>query len=747
MKLKKILKKTKHRYLLIGSTNTGKTSLLHASKLEFIFKAANIYHHVQPESWWVTPKTAFLDVPGRYLANQLLKKRRPKITGLIVTVSITELLKQDQAAYHQLALEKLYQRLAELPSYITHTLPCYIIVTKCDLLPGFIEFFAESSIEEYNQVWRMTELSCSSEDLYHVFPSRFNHLLHLLNQQLIWRMHQADHVDTAAEIKDFPLQMEKIKAPLFSFTKNCMNSAVLRLQGIYFTSTFPYPHFVRQLFNIELNNNINNNFNYLYNHKFLVATTGAILAACVSAWMLTKDMRQNLNEIHFIEKSFSNYQLSIAHPALIQKRLLALNNLLNTLSQHQASPKIKKLYDRSLQTLLMPEIKNYLENYLQKSINKNLDLVYAALTAYLMLGNKDYFESTFVLHTISSILPSKITSKEKLYLMRHLQQALAQLPTENKNENKKQFFLLNISLIKETRDFLSSLTGFQLGYLILKNTNIEQIPIEKYLSTIDPKKAVFVVKASEYLPQIFTAQMFNTMFSHSAKTAAEQAIAGNWILGDDFKAEPNSEIVTGLTQQLQNIYVNHYIEKWKNLLSNFQLLPVHQLVEVDNLIANMIGTASPLLAFLKFVHDNTAFLSLYGLEKESPFLLLNTLMTEGSHSPVLQDIFAVLFSLHQTLQGVLSAKDQQKAAYDFISQNMRHNEIDIFVKVRIAANKSPAPMNAWLLEIADEAWRLLAIKANAYIDFSLHNTVKHYPLILKEGNSYVENGKNNLSRR
>ena len=109
--------------------------------------------------WWFTDEAVFLDTAGRYTTQDsdaesdsvgwreflaLLKKyraRRP-LNGVMVTVSAQDLLTLDPAG-REAHVEAARNRLAELHHELQIQLPVYVLVTKCDLVDGFAEYFED----------------------------------------------------------------------------------------------------------------------------------------------------------------------------------------------------------------------------------------------------------------------------------------------------------------------------------------------------------------------------------------------------------------------------------------------------------------------------------------------------------------------------------------------------------------------------------------------------------------------------
>lgn len=228
-------------FLILGASESGKTSLLLNSQIKYILdkkiKRDSVPFPPPTEAcdWWATSNAIFIDVPGKYiclkekkvsLSNKLWERFLFKveelrggagINGGVLTLSTEELFNQD---LFKQRIDMFKFRMRELQAKFGMDLPFYLIITKADLLPGFVDFFSEFSKEELQQVWGIplyptTTLNESIE----LFNKRFNILIKRLNEQVINRLHQEKSLHTKYYIKDFPLQLERLKIAIEELLK------------------------------------------------------------------------------------------------------------------------------------------------------------------------------------------------------------------------------------------------------------------------------------------------------------------------------------------------------------------------------------------------------------------------------------------------------------------------------------------------------------------------------------------------
>lgn len=146
-------------FLVIGESGSGKTEAIRRSNLDFPAIQNNLMQGVGGTvsmDWWFTNHGVLLDTGGRHIIGEsedypkgsflellkLLRSYRPHcpINGLLLVLSVEGLIKDSAADIASKAA-----RIARRLDLIKHTLnirfPVSVLVTKCDKLTGFREFF------------------------------------------------------------------------------------------------------------------------------------------------------------------------------------------------------------------------------------------------------------------------------------------------------------------------------------------------------------------------------------------------------------------------------------------------------------------------------------------------------------------------------------------------------------------------------------------------------------------------------
>jgi type VI secretion system protein ImpL len=253
-------------YLIIGAPGAGKTTALLNSGLQFPlagqFGRGSIkgVGGTRNCDWWFTDRAVLLDTAGRYTTHEadrladrqawegflaLLTRARPRrpLNGALVAVSITDLQEFGAVERTQYA-STLRARLDEIRSAIGARIPVYLLVTKCDLLPGFLDTFLALDRHGREQVWGTTfDLVASNRGrAIDAFPAAFDQLTGRLQDGLVERLQGERDPQRRARIFAFPHQFASMREPLTGLVRRVFGpgtdgvDGARCLRGIYFTS-------------------------------------------------------------------------------------------------------------------------------------------------------------------------------------------------------------------------------------------------------------------------------------------------------------------------------------------------------------------------------------------------------------------------------------------------------------------------------------------------------------------------------
>ncbi len=252
-------------YMFIGPPGSGKTTALTNSGLNFPLAdrfgkaAVKGVGGTRSCDWWFTDGAVLIDSAGRYTTQdseaeqdktawlgflRLLKKfrKRQPLNGIIVAIGISDLTTAtpDQRTEHASAIK---QRIGELYKELGVRLPIYVLLTKADLIAGFVEFFDDLGREDRDMVWGITFPFKPKEDeggAVLAYADEFDGLIGRLDDRLTERLQAELDIERRALVFGFPQQVASLKEMTDNFLKDIFQSnrfeEPIQLRGVYFTS-------------------------------------------------------------------------------------------------------------------------------------------------------------------------------------------------------------------------------------------------------------------------------------------------------------------------------------------------------------------------------------------------------------------------------------------------------------------------------------------------------------------------------
>ena len=250
-------------YLIIGAPGSGKTTALHNCGLKFPLADAVGDHAVRGVGgtrncdWWFTDQAVLIDTAGRFTTQdsdretdrstwggflKLLAKARPRqpLNGVLVTVAVPDLLTRsaDERAQHAATVRA---RIQELQQDLGIRFPIYLMVTKCDLLAGFMSYFAALDKDQRAAPWGFTfPLGDTPAAALGRFDTEYALLQARLTDGLIDRLQTERDPQRRASTYAFPSQFAGARQALHEFVDAAFApsafDAQALLRGVYFIS-------------------------------------------------------------------------------------------------------------------------------------------------------------------------------------------------------------------------------------------------------------------------------------------------------------------------------------------------------------------------------------------------------------------------------------------------------------------------------------------------------------------------------
>jgi type VI secretion system protein ImpL len=250
-------------YVMIGAPGSGKTTALLNSGLRLPLYDTDGSISVPGVGgtrnchWWFSDEAVLLDTAGRYTTQDsdrkadaaawhgflaLLKQFRPQrpLNGALVTASVLDLMLWSKAERARFAAH-VRMRLSEMYAALDQRFPVYVLVTKTDLLAGFVEFFGDMDAHARTQVWGTTfDHEIDPALIEAPYAGDFAALEQRLGAEMLARLYEERDLQRRAAIYRFPQQFHAIGALVGEFLAQAFGTQVnhrpLQLRGVYFTS-------------------------------------------------------------------------------------------------------------------------------------------------------------------------------------------------------------------------------------------------------------------------------------------------------------------------------------------------------------------------------------------------------------------------------------------------------------------------------------------------------------------------------
>ena len=251
-------------YLIIGAPGSGKTTALQNCGLKFPLADKVGDHAVRGVGgtrncdWWFTDQAVLIDTAGRFTTQDsdretdsstwggfltMLAKARPRqpVNGVLVTVSVYDLLTRgadDRTRY----AATVRARMQELQQHLGIRFPVYLLVTKCDLMAGFMNYFETLGRDQRAAPWGFTfplQADEATPDLARL-NSEFATLQQRLTDGLVDRLQAESDPRRRAAIYAFPSQFAGLLPVLQEFVDAVFSPSQFDsqplLRGVYFIS-------------------------------------------------------------------------------------------------------------------------------------------------------------------------------------------------------------------------------------------------------------------------------------------------------------------------------------------------------------------------------------------------------------------------------------------------------------------------------------------------------------------------------
>jgi len=673
-------------YIIIGPPGSGKTTALVNSGLHFPLaeklgsEAIQGIGGTRNCDWWFADEAVMIDTAGRFTTQDshesvdraawqqfmdLLKSNRPQqpINGAIVAMSMADLMQQSDDERRQCA-KTIRKRVEELQQNLGIRFPIYFTFTKCDLIPGFSEFFAGYDKEQRAQVWGETfglnstgECSLTIED----YPLHFDQLVTRLQQQMLERLHHEHDPDKRGLILGFPSQFAGLRDIVSLFTSEIFSASrysdPVLLRGIYYTSgtqvgspidrllgnlvrSFGFAratlmgtsgkgksYFIQDLLTrviigeagvAGLDQGLLKRRTWLQRLGVAAASVMVLLGGAAWGWSYHNNHERIEDSSELLAEVQQKQVTEPLSQADFRAVLPALDHLKNTpevyaqagFDHHLGLYQGDKIaagsdsaYRKWLESQFLPVLVARIEELIIANDPRDTDALYELLRVYLMYGGVRPYEAELLKDWAMLDWQSdkELTSSELSNLEKHLDALLAQ------GFSPVQ---MNDRIITEARKSLSRDALEKQVYLAVKRELKQQREYDLVLDDMLGPYGfdVFQSKMGQDLkafvmPGVFSKKGFYELFLPNSVQISQRYLENNWVMGERYQ-QRNVDL-NALQRKVLRLYYDDYIKHWDGLLDDLAVKRAANARDSVRQVSISAGIDSPVRYLLEAVKEQT----------------------------------------------------------------------------------------------------------------------------------------------
>ena len=685
-------------YMFVGAPGTGKTTALTKSGLKFPLSDQMGAHAIggiggtRNCDWWFTDEAVLLDTAGRYTTQdsdteidksawqgflKLLKKyrRRRPINGVIVAVSATDLLQLGESERKQQALA-IRARIKELHEILGIRFPIYVLVTKCDLIAGFVEFFDDMGQEEREQVWGVTFPHAEIEEIDNAlaaFPEEFKVLETRLQMRALDRMQRETDTQRRALVYGFPQQFAAIGDPLASFVNEVFQATRFEdralARGVYFTSgtqegspidrvmgslaaafgldrqvllpnaASGRSYFIKRLLHDVVFKEAGlAGANLRFEKKLLWLQRGALIGIVllfllIAAGLVTSYFR---NKHYVADVADRTVQLEkLTHLAPVSGNPVDLLPLLDAsrnvpggyADREKSVPflmgmglyqgdklgsEAQNIYLKLLGETMLPSIVSRLEEQLRRGNANSTDYLYEALRVYLMLGDRKHYDADSVAAWVNYDWDHNLPQDTTDAQRKALGDHLAAMLTSPDVPGSVR---IDSDLVKNARQILAQMPLSVRIYHSMKRVIEREGKLPDFsVSNAGGSEAPLVLARRSGQPLTGGVSGFYTLAGYKKfMESRDQALID--VARDSWVLNQQDTLgdISQLKSALNQLYYEDYIRQWDALLADVGVTPFSSLGQGARILNRLAGPESPLKKFMQAAAEQTTLSSVKGV--------------------------------------------------------------------------------------------------------------------------------------
>lgn len=680
-------------YLVFGPPGAGKSSLIQKSGLHFPLsdalgdKALDELKRFRRFEWRITAEGVFVEIYRERVENEandwqslnverewrdtlaLIRRLRGRsaINGIILAVDAPSLFNNDNVKNDILA-EAGVQRIESILSYFKSGIPLYVMITKCDLIMGFNEYFSNKE-DYFNSSLGYTIERTSPLDESNVYK-KATALINTIKDNLIAKLATASTVQESQAIyeftRNFPFIIQATSKILVAAMEKSHNH-LKNVRGIFFSSALeggnannPSMRLCADNLGLMFNSNVfipsdrtsrfikgffekvvyveRNLISvgtkaslWLYRFKkfFNVVIFSLAILGCFGLLYSFYVSRQNLVGTYQYVKRFILADNLVKHSppdnsASLRTELLDLLDTVAPLEKARQSFAQSPLDTvgipmwASLEILQQPIVE--LEtNYLKKNFTPLLIVYFRdklrdnTVPVYRLIENlvvyKQLSEGTGDINKVNEYFRLLWQASPFQFSDEDIKQLLTYFGLINKT--KFSFPTLDKSIFSNARNRINESTLSDITYAKirdhLKNSNLVKMNLHQILDS--DYETVFDEEKLQNIniSMFYTRSTYQAQFQNLAKFYTQEMVDDLKYLNLMPASAPKVNIVNTVLQELQTQYYDDYAFAWTEIVEQFQIVPVKNINQLSKQFQVLSRVQSPLKNYLEFLRSNTNF--------------------------------------------------------------------------------------------------------------------------------------------
>ncbi len=673
-------------YVILGPPGAGKTTILKNSGLNFPLAdrvgddPVSGVGGTRYCDWWFTDEAVLIDTAGRYTTQdvnaevdkaawrgflELVRSHRPRrpINGVIIGISLADIIGTSEAQRRKHA-DTIKLRLQELMRFFGMPVPVYVLITKCDLLSGFGEYFDELDDNGRAQVWGMTfPLETTAPQFEAEFDRNFVDLVSRLESRLMRLLHQERALARRCRMFNFPKEFASVRAPLADFSSTIFKTTRFEmrpiLRGVYFTSGTQAGAPMERLLGAMSRNfglsggarrsqsGIGKAFfikrllsDVIFDEQGLVGSNrtlerrmSAVRAACyvavaggslalASGWIFASsraDIRIGETRVALDDLDTSLRTLPATStyaavlPALnaagkLEQAAGGSGSFVNAdILGLSAAPRLgaaaQNAYDQVLISRLLPAFTKRLETRISQDLATNSPSSLEDMRTALASYLMLGDPARF---DRATMLETAKSEAAQTFPLQPEQQKALQAHLDNLIGLLPRRATLNTQLISDARTRLARVPQVDQIYARLlregyQNPQLQNVDLGQVIGNRSLAAGPQAqVSGALVIPGVFTRAGFYNFLLPKLPLLVNEALGADWVVGSGSQPEAQN-----LAQQIAVLYVRDYVSAWQGALSQITALRFTTLPQAMAVTQNLASPQSPIDALVQAVRENT----------------------------------------------------------------------------------------------------------------------------------------------